>query len=67
MFQNMTTSTVGLVWVIDPLLKRVFNIKLLATTKKDDPPNHPSTSRINYAIVESNNKIYFYGGVDHKN
>ena len=64
MFQNMTTNTTGLVWVVDPCLKRVFNIKLIPTTKKDDPPNNPSTGRINYAMAEVNNKVYFYGGVD---
>ena len=63
----MTTVTLGLVWVIDPALKRVFNMKLIPTTKKDDPPNHPSTSRINYAIAECNNRVYFYGGIDDKN
>ena len=35
--------------------------------KKDDPPNQPSSARINYAITECNNKVYFYGGLDEKN
>ena len=51
-------------WVIDPKLKRVFNIRLLPTSKKDDPPNQPSTARINYTIVECNNRVFFYGGID---
>jgi hypothetical protein len=60
----MTTETKGLVWVLDPLLKRLFNLKLIPTTKKDDPPNQPSSARINYAICECNNRVFFYGGID---
>ncbi len=48
-------------------MKHVFNIQLLPTSKKDDPPNHPSSCRLNYAIAEANNKVFFYGGVDDKN
>lgn len=63
----MTECTKQLVWVIDPQLKRVFNIKLLPTTKKDDPPNKPSSARIQYAMAEVGNKVFFYGGIDDKN
>jgi hypothetical protein len=47
-------------------MKRVFNIKLLPPSKKDDPANKPSTARINYSIAECNSKVYFYGGLNEK-
>lgn len=63
----MTEDTKQLVWVVDPTLKRAFSIKLMPTTKKDDPPNRPSSARVNYSIAEVGNKVFFYGGIDEKN
>ena len=52
--------------VVDPALKRVFSMKLLPTTKKDDPPNRPSCARINYALAECGGRILMYGGLNEK-
>jgi hypothetical protein len=53
--------------VIDVKLQSVYDIKLMPTTKKDDPPNEPSTSRVHYAIAEINNRVFLYGGVNSEN
>ena len=45
----------------------MFNVRLLPTTKKDDPPNHPSSARLNYALAECGNRCYLYGGTDSTN
>ena len=52
--------------VIDPVLRRAFNLKLIPTSKKDDPPNQPTSARINYAITECGNRILIYGGLNEK-
>ena len=61
-FSNLQPTTT--VQVIDPLERLIVDLKLIPTTKKDEPPNHPSVCRLNYAIAEVANKVYFYGGVD---
>lgn len=53
--------------VIDCQLKQVFDMRLMPTTKKDDPPNSPSGVRVNYAITEVNHRVFLYGGINAQN
>jgi len=41
-------------------------MKLLPTSKKDDPPNKPLCARINYSLAECGGRILMYGGLDEK-
>jgi len=63
--QNLADANPYPVHIIDPLIQKVFPIKLLPNTDEKGGPNRPSTSaRINYSIAECRNSIYMYGGVD---
>lgn len=64
--RNLDPASTNPIQVIDPILQRIFNLKLIPTSKKDDPPNKPTSARINYALAECGNKIFMYGGLNEK-
>lgn len=65
-FRNLDSTQTSPIQVIDPVLRRVFNLKLIPTSKKDDPLNQPTSARINYSIAECGGRVLMYGGLNEK-
>ena len=60
LFQNLSTKNSRAIKVVDPDLRRIFQIPLIG---KDNKVSH---SRINYSITNMDNKVYIYGGLNDK-
>jgi N-acetylneuraminic acid mutarotase len=63
-FQNVGPNNGNPIKVIDPHLKRLFNLPLIKPGKGE---NKFSVTRFNYAIATFDNKVYFHGGMDENN
>ena len=60
-FQNLSASNKRAIKVVDPCLRRIFQIPLIGEENKI------KESRINYSISHMNNKVYLYGGLNDRN
>ena len=61
-FQNVSPTNPRSVRVVDPDLRRIFEIPLLGSSE-----NGVTTARINYSIAHMSNKVYLYGGLSDQN
>ena len=58
LFTNLSSANTCSVKIVDPCLKRLFNVKLVGEKNKW------SSARINYSIASFQNKVFLYGGLD---